>query len=376
MYQKKVKESNKNNIFKYIFEKRKSFVINDIAENLNITFPTVKKIINSFLKQNIIFESQKVGFGVGRKAMEYELNEEFCYSIGILASSTKLKFILTNAIGKILKQQIYELKSNNCKAEILNSTKDFLNTISPEVRKKLIGIGISVPGIVSEEGNFIEFSSKEKIVLSFIEELKNLFHIPVLIENESNLAAIAEAFLTRNSIYSTFTILTINEYVGISNFHQDSLNNTLFFKAGRLHHMVIESNGKLCECGTHGCWGTYVSDKVLLNDFQKYFPSIKTYNEIFDLKYHETNIGASLIDNYLEHLAIGIKNILFFSNPEKLIISGNISIYKEYIADKLIEKIYKNHIFYRGKETIVFSSLNENGSIIGAAMFPILDKII
>lgn len=376
MYQKKVRESNENNIFKYIFENKKSFVINDIVESLDITFPTVKKIINAFLNQNIIFENKKVGSGVGRKAMEYEFNENFCYSIGILISSTKIKFILTNAIGNILNQQTYVLKTTNRKIELLNFIKDFFNKIDSNIKKKLIGIGISVPGIVSEEDNFIEFSSKEKIAFSFIEELKNLFHIPVLIENESNLAAIAEAFLTRNSIYSTFTILTINDYVGISNFHQNFVDNTLFFKAGRLHHMIIEANGQLCECGAHGCWGTYISDKALINNFQKYFPTIKTYNEIFDLKYHETKIGSSIIENYLEYLAIGIKNILFFSNPEKLIISGNISLYKNYIIDKLIKKVYKNHIFYRGKETLIFSSLNENASIIGAAMFPVLDKII
>ncbi len=376
MYQKKAHESNESNIFKYIFEGHKSFVINDIVENLDISFPTVKKIISSFLKKNIILENKKVSNGVGRKAMEYSFNDFFCYSVGVLISNENIKLILTNAYGKILKEYYYFLKTDDFQNEILFSINNFISEFSPEIKENLIGIGISIPGIVNKESNFIEFNSKYKTDLLFIEKLKDTFNIPVLIENESNLAAIAEAFLTKNSIYSNFIVLTINDSIGISNFHQENLEKNFFFKAGRLHHMVIESNGKLCECGSHGCWGCYVSNLALINDFKKYFPKIKTYDEIFNNKYYDSNIGKIILDDYLKYLSIGIKNLLFFSNPEKLIISGKICSYKQFLLKDLINKIYKNHIFYRGPETIEFSSLKENGSIIGAAMFPIFDKLL
>lgn len=375
MYQKKAEKSNKSNIFKYIFEKRETFVINDIVETLDISFPTVKKSITSLLEKNIIIETKKVGVGAGRKAMEYKFNENFCYSIGILVSTKKIRFILTNAAGKILKKYAYKLETNDFQNEVLCSTKNFINDIDEKIRKKLVGIGISVPGIVSKEGNFIEFSSKDKVALSFIDDLKNIFNIPVLIENESNLAAIAEAFLTKNYRCYDFTVLTINNYIGISSFHREDLTDHFFFKAGRLHHMIVESNGKLCECGEHGCWGAYISNTALLNDFKRYFPEIKKISDIFKPEYCESNIGKIILDDYIKYLSIGIKNILFFSNPEKLIISGELCLYKDYITNILTEKIYKNHIFYRGKETITFSTLQEKGCIIGAAMFPILDKI-
>ncbi|WP_300361009.1 ROK family protein [Fusobacterium sp.] len=376
MYQKKAHESNESNIFKYIFEGHKSFVINDIVENLDISFPTVKKIISSFLKKNIILENKKVSNGVGRKAMEYNFNDLFCYSIGILVSNKKIDFILTNACGKVLKKHSYLLESDEFQNEFLSFTNNFITSLGSEIKEKLIGIGISIPGIVNKEGNFIEFTSKYKADLSFIENLKSIFNVPILIENESNLAAVAEAFLTKNSIYNNFMVLTINDSIGISSFHQENLEKNFFFKAGRVHHMVIESNGKLCECGTHGCWGGYVSNKALINDFKKYFPEIKNYNEIFNDKYFESKVGKILLDDYLKYLSIGIKNLLFFSNPEKLIISGKICLYKQFLLQELVNKIYKNHIFYRGPETIEFSSFKENGSIIGAAMFPIFDKLL
>ena len=48
---------------------------------------------------------------------------------------------------------------------------------------------------------------------------------------------------------------------------------------------------------------------------------------------------------------------------------------QKYIKEKLLEEIYNEHIFYRGKETIIFSSFEENSSLIGAAIFPIVDSL-
>ena len=376
MYQKKAQKNNETNAFRYIFYSKNNFVINDISENLDISFPTAKKIINNFLEKDIIFEEKKVGNGVGRKAMEYSFNNFFCYSIGVRLTKNRATILLTNAKGMMIREKTeYFLDSEEIQHEFLNVLKSFLKELPLKIKKKLIGIGISVPGIVSTENEFIEFSSQTRVHLSFIDKIKEELNFPVFMENESNLASIAEGFLTKHSDCSLFTVLTINDYVGISNFQQENLSKDFYFKAGRLHHMIVEINGRDCECGSKGCWGAYVSNKSLLLDFNKVFPNIKNFNEIFCMKYIDTKKGQEILDNYIKYLAVGIKNILFFSNPEKLIISGKICFHKETIKEKLLDEIYKDHIFYRGPETISFSSFNDNSIVIGAAMFPVIDTL-
>lgn len=376
MYQKKAQKNNETNAFRYIFYSKNNFVINDISENLDISFPTAKKIINNFLKRNIIFEEKKVGNGVGRKAMEYSFNNFFCYSIGVRLTKNKATILLTNAKGMMIREKTEcFLDSKEIQHEFLNVLKIFLKELPLKIKSKLIGIGISVPGIVSTENEFIEFSSQTKVHLSFIDKIKKELNFPVFMENESNLASIAEGFLTKHSACSLFTVLTINNYVGISNFQQESLSKDFYFKAGRLHHMIVETNGRDCECGSKGCWGSYISNKSLLLDFKKAFPKIINFNQIFCTKYINTKKGQKILNNYIKYLAVGIKNILFFSNPEKLIISGEICFHREVIEKRLLDEIYKDHIFYRGKETITFSNFNDNSIVIGAAMFPIIDTL-
>lgn len=377
MYQKNIKENNENKIFEYVFNSNHNFVINEVAEKMDMSFPTVKRIITFFLEKNIIVEEDKVGSGVGRKAREYSFNDFFCHSIGVQISEEKIKIVLTNAKGIVIKKHSKTLQKGALSITdvLMEELEFFLSRLSKSVFKSIIGIGISIPGIVNEEGKFIEFKSKNKTDISIIEKIKKRFGIPVLIENESNLSAIAEAFLSENSLLSNFTTLTINDYVGISCFTREKNQNNFHFKAGRMHHMIVNPDGKSCDCGSKGCWGTYVSNQALVEEFHKVFKKIKKYENIFQAEYLETEEGKKMLDEYIKYLAIGIKNLLFFSNPEKLIISGKICHQQKYIKEKLIEEIYNEHIFYRGKETIIFSSFDENSSLIGAAIFPIVDSL-
>lgn len=99
--------------------------------------------------------------------------------------------------------------------------------------------------------------------------------------------------------------------------------------------MTIDINGEKYECGDSGCWGKYISDNIFFNE---YLESIQR---------------KEIIENYIKYSARGIKNLIFFSNPEKLIISGRICKYNYIIKEGVLNYIYSDNIFLRGKEIII-----------------------
>lgn len=369
MYQKNVKESNESKVFEYIFNSKNNFVINEIADKLDMSFPTAKRVLMYFLDKNIIAEEDKVGHGVGRKAREYSFNKSFCYSLGVQITEKTMKMVLVNAKGTIVKTHPDKRIKNesNIVDELIVNIESFLNKLSKDMKKKTIGIGIAIPGIVNYEEGFMESTLNHKIDIVEVNKIKNYFKIPVLVENESNLSSVAEAFLGENFGVSNFTTLTINNYVGTSFFQRDKDQIEFHFKAGKMHNMIINADNK------KQCWGEYISNSALQNTFKKHFTGIKKYEDIFNEENLKTKDGKDILNDYIKYLAVGIKNILFFSNPEKVIISGMICKYQEFIKEKLLNEIYVEDIFFRGKETIVFSPFNENSSLIGAAIFPVID---
>ena len=378
MYQKEIKKNNENIIFEYIYNQKQGFSIAEVCQSLDLTFPTVKRIFESFLEKSILIQAKKNNHGVGRKAMEYTYNNDFCYSIGVRISEDFLHLILTNSIGKVFCQSKITIPSQlkNICSFLEENILVFLRQINQEKKNKIVGIGISIPGIFNQETKMIEFKINHFSSFVALEELQKNIPYPIYIENESNLSAIAEAVLGKYLNLSEFTVLTINKNIGSSHFVRREKDRNFYFKAGRIHHMIVNKNGRKCDCGSKGCLGTYISIKALLQDFQEIFPEVQDIESIFHEKYRESKEGKKILEQYIEYLAIGIQNLLFFSNPEKIIISGMICHFQEYLYTKLLNKIYHSgHIFFRGRDTVVFSSFHENSSLVGAALFPIVDSM-
>ena len=339
MYQKEIKQSNENIVFHSIYFTENSFSIPDLTKITNMTFPTIKRVINEFLERDIIKEWTLSTGGVGRRAVKYKYNPDFCYSIGVSIDEEKIKFIVINTVGKILQSKVVEASNEDFINFFERNLKDFIEEIEPKYLSKIIGVGISIPGIYNKESHFLEFNNMDRYEASIIKELEEKIKLPIWVENEANMSILAEAIIGKYEVLTDFTVISINNKVTCSTFHKlGNKSEDYFFKASRVHHMIVdyENKKKVGDC---------ISFKVLKDKILKSFPNIK--------------------------------NLLFTYNPKKLIICGELSQYGNYLLDDILNIVYeKNHIFYRGRETISFSNFKGNSSIIGAALFPIVDNLM
>ena len=329
MYQKEIKQGNENIIFHSIYFTEDSFSIPDLTKITNMTFPTVKRVINEFLEKDIIVEWTLSTGGVGRRAVKYKYNPDFCYSIGVSINEEKIKFILINTIGKILQSKIIDTQNEN-------------------------------------------FNNSDRYESTIIKEMEKNIKFPIWVENEANMSILAEAIINKYKDLEDFTVINISNKVTCSTFHKfGNKSEDYFFKASRVHHMIVdyENQKKVGDC---------ISFKVLKNEILKSFPKISSLEDFFSNRtYRESKKGKEILDKYLTYMGIILKNLLFTYNPKKLIICGDLSQFGSYLLDDILNIVYeKEHIFYRGKETIVFSNFKGSSSIIGAALFPIVDNLM
>ena len=372
MYQKEIKQSNENIVFHSIYFTENSFSIPDLTKITNMTFPTVKRVINEFLEKDIIKEWTLSTGGVGRRAVKYRYNPDFCYSIGVSVDEEKIKFIMINSIGKILCSKTIDTTNESFIAFFERNLKEFIKEIDSKYLPRIIGVGVSIPGIYNKEDHFLEFNNIDRYESSIIKTLEKNIELPIWVENEANMSILAEAIVGKHKDLSDFTVISINNKVTCSTFHKfGNKSEDYFFKASRVHHMVVdyENKKKVGDC---------ISFKVLKDNIMKSFPNISSLDDFFsNQSYRESKEGKKILDEYLNYMGIILKNLLFTYNPKKLIICGELSQYGEYLLDNILDIVYeKNHIFYRGRETISFSNFKGSSSIIGAALFPIVDNLM
>lgn len=371
-YKKKEQKITKHRIFRFISTQKK-FTKQDLADNLEISFPTVGKYINDFLDIGII---KNLGFYSNKKkykTLTYEYNPNGIFSIGIKIEINKLSFLIINLKGdEIKKTEIYKnfINNSNSLEYIIEKLKNFL--ISFPEKEKIKGIGVSLPRVIDNENKEFKVETNIQIFSKDINLLETEFNLPIFLINEANAGVFYEYILNDYS-YNNLAYISIGD--GISS--GIITNNKIYYgkssKAGEIGHITVVDDGKKCSCGNKGCLDQYCSNPAFIKDFENAF-NLNNLNlyEIFYRNLHLDEKGKNIILNYLNYLSRSIKTLQLLFDLDKIIIGGNIVYYKHLFKMEEVLKVKVcNSIFSSNKNILEFSKFKNNSSLFGAAFFPL-----
>lgn len=373
--QETIKDYNKKKILNILYKER-NLTKQEIAKKLNLSIPTVISNVNELIEEGLVDEAGVADSTGGRKPVIVQFIPEARYSFGVDIDLEKAEVILTNLDSEIKRRTYFKIDEKN------KNIKDIMDKISIEVKKiikeekipekKILGIGISLPGTVNEEKLILEIAPNLELKNISFEEFVPLFNFPMYIENEANAAAYAELNLGVAKKLSDLVYISVTKGIGTGIVIKGHLYKGKNRRAGELGHMTIFNEDMQCKCGKKGCWELYASEKALLKNYNmKTGERLVELSELFD-KVDKNEIEAvEVLDVYLKHLSIGIQNIILIFDPDYIIIGGKISNYDNKLIEPLTEKVFLNGSFFVEKDSkILFSRLKEDSSILGASLIP------
>lgn len=346
----------------------------DIGRQLKISLPTTIANVNDLVDVGIL---KKNGVGVsrgGRKPIIVEINKNYKYILGIDFLVDKIKIILFNFIMEPIAIKDIEssrfIKFNDIMIEFVGIINSFLSS-NNIIISDLLGIGVSIPGIVNSESENIEVAPTLHIVNAELKKYSNLFGIPIYFENEANAACYAEwqigaAKGSKNVIY-----FSIMRGVGSGLIINDTLYRGEFFKAGEIGHIIVEKNGRLCSCGDKGCLNEYISIDSIYNEYKARTGKVIDDMDHFMQIVEDGDIIAKKIWNdYIMYFTYGIRIATMVIDPEVIIIGGEIANYSELLLPEIQKQIKqsKSHVISKTNK-IKASLLKEKASIIGVALY-------
>lgn len=132
----------------------------------------------------------------------------------------------------------------------------------------VLGIGIGSPGPINLRtgvlGLLPNLHGWENFPLRTA--LAQATGVPVVLESDANAAAIAEWKLGagQTSGLNTMVMVTLGTGVGSGLILDGKVWHGMFGMGGELGHTIVEPNGLLCGCGSHGCLEVYASAKGLI----------------------------------------------------------------------------------------------------------------
>lgn len=290
--------------------------------------------------------------------------------IGIDLGGSHIAVGIITEKGKIIQkeeQNIIYSKEEDIKQIIVDKILSLINSVlrSSQIPIFVIEeIGIGVPGII--ENNIVKKCDKYKIYnwdLSKI--LEEHYQIPVKLQNDALCAAKAEKEYGNLKDIKRGIFICFGTGIGGAIIIKEEVISAEF------GHMVIEKNGRLCNCGKRGCFETYSSMNAFKNKIIEVL-GINVGATLEDiLKYLVKNKDDEdtnkCIDEYINILCIGLSNIINIINPEQICIGGSFTYFEDILYKRLLEKAQL--ISYQfDKPKIVLAKLKNDAGIIGAIL--------
>ena len=130
----------------------------------------------------------------------------------------------------------------------------------------LLGIGVGVPGNVDEQAVGTVDSTQlgwQRVPLG--EALRRELDLPVLVENNVNALAIAEALHGQARGHDNVLVITIGTGIGAGLMADGRVLRGRSGGAGEVGHVPVEEDGPLCQCGGHGCLEAIIGQSALVD---------------------------------------------------------------------------------------------------------------
>ena len=347
------KNSTKFQIINYIINHKATSKV-ELSRNLNLSMPTVLSNVNELLASGIVVEMGEYESTGGRKAKMISINPAYRYAVGIRITAKHVGFVLVNLKSEIEKYERIRLEFST-EASYYSRLREELHHFLADVENqdKILGIGISVPGII-KPGDGILIKSHalqlENYSLGFLEQT---FSLPVYFVNDANAAMMAEDLdRYKNALY-----LSLNNTLGGAFCIDGKLIQGENQKAGEFGHMILVPEGRQCYCGKLGCADAYCAASALTNET---YQTLEQFMKCLEKREEE------IWQEYLKNLAILISNLRMAYDMD-IILGGEVGGYLSEYMIPLGQKVMEYNGFDHDVRYLRTCSYKKEASAVGVA---------
>lgn len=244
-----------------------------------------------------------------------------------------------------------------------------------EIRKEIDfdRIGIGTPGTIdSEKGVIIRASNLPYKNTPIVEMMKDALGVPVKLANDATCAIAGELYAGMGQKYDNFIMMTLGTGVGGGIVIGNKIYKGKGGRAGEIGHMIIKYDGLECPCGQKGCYEQYASVRALIRQTTEAIENNPgsilaeigkekiSGRTAFEAKKKGCPIGAEVVDQYINYIAIGLQSLVRIFQPDAVVLGGAISNEGDNLLLPLREKITL-------PVEIEISDLKNNAGVLGAA---------
>ena len=231
------------------------------------------------------------------------------------------------------------------------------------------GIGVSLPGPVDITTGSVELPSRMPGWPGFRvgEALAERFQVPVVVDNDANLAALGEHSVRFGPDHHSITVKA-GTAIGSGFVVDGRLHRGATFAAGDISHTRIDRALDVpCSCGNTGCLETVASGAGLVRQLREHGMLVSTTAEVLEQAHNADPFASRVVRRAGHRLGEVLSGVVNFFNPHAVFLTGSLSSSEPFIA-AVRSRIYEScHPLVTRELVIEAAQTGADAILLGAA---------
>jgi glucokinase len=247
---------------------------------------------------------------------------------------------------------------------------DALVTVARRLAPTPRSIGVGIAGLIGRDGRVrVSPHIAEAPQLDLPRQLAAALGVPVVVDNDANVAAWGEAQLGAGRGEDDVVLVTLGTGIGTGIVLDGRLVHGTHGFAGEGGHVIVDRRGSRHVTGLPGAWEQYGSGTALGALARAH--GIADSDEAFTARVAAGDAPAlAVLDTFAREVAVGVAGLAAVLDPAVIILGGGVSEIGEPLRARVEAQLPDLLIgaAYRTRLRLVLATLGERAGAIGAAL--------
>ncbi len=310
-----------------------------VAKMTGLSKQTVSEVVSSLEKDGWVQTVGRTEGNVGRRAVVYEIVPEAALVASVDLGGTKVRVALCNLSGAVVSEITEPTIQTGGEAVVAQVARLIVEAaevqgINPNKTRVAV---VGVPGVLDRETGHINMAPNIAGIdrVDFPALLQDRLGIEVLVENDVNLAALGEHWMTHQGEKDDLVFLSIGTGIGAGLVIGGQLARGATGGAGEIGYLPFGADPFEPESLKVGALERRTATSAIVGHYAALTGKRKTVPEIFEASLQGDGEALKVLERAASYIARAIAAIAAIVDPACVVIGGSIGAREELI--RLIE---------------------------------------
>ena len=364
---------NLDRVLAFAIDRPGPFTRTEVIDATGLSAPTVGTLCAHLIRSGVVTDLGTGPSRGGRRPASMEFNARHGYVAGIDIGPTKTRLAVADLRGERLAHRVVDTPTSGTAADVLTRIAAEGRALLNDARVpigRLFAVAAGAPGVVDRERGVVVALAPNLpgwTQVPMAKVLRRAFGVPVVVENDVNLAILGERWRGAARGHDTCAFITVGTGIGAGIMVNGELYHGRQFMAGEIALMCMGPQYVDTDFGARGCLETLAGLKAIATRWSQ--PDRVQLDgwvgKLFEAARAGDASARQIVDDTATFIGIATANLSIVLDPSLIVLGGALFAQAPALADDVRRVVAR---IVPAPSAIVLSELDKEAPLWGALL--------